>query len=223
MFNIGAFKAPGVDGICAIFFHSQSQEIKTSVFKLINEVYLNSKHIEKINQTLLILIPKVNSPESMKHLRLIGLCNVIFKIVSKIMCNRLKTVMAKLVAPNQCSFIQGRHSLDNIVIAQEIIHNMRHMKGKKGFVVVKVDIETVYDRIEWDFLENTLTDIGFSKKTVDILMVCVKTCHMQVLWNGEASREYKPTRGIRQEDPLSPYLFVLVMERLNQCINAAVG
>lgn len=128
-----------------------------------------------------------------------------------------------LVGKNQCSFVSERNSYDNVIIAQEIIHSMERKKGRKGLMVVKVDLEKVYDRIRWDFLKDTLKAIGLNHHWVKLIMCCVSSTKMKVIWNEQHSDEFVMERGIRQSDPLSPYLFVLCMERLSHLIDISVA
>jgi hypothetical protein len=100
---------------------------------------------------------------------------------------------------------------------------MRNKKGKKRWMAVKIDLEKAYDRLKWEFVKETLEDIGVPRNIVDLIWSCISTSKMRVLWNGEALEEFSPSRGIRQGDPLSPYLFVLCIERLFQSINLAVS
>ncbi|XP_061365237.1 uncharacterized protein LOC133308608 [Gastrolobium bilobum] len=134
----------------------------------------------------------------------------------------IRSTMDKVVMPNQCSFIKGRQGTNNVIIAQEIIHSMRSKKGAKGWMMIKVDLEKAYDRISWDFLRDTLQDVGPPPNLINLVMWCVSSCSMNVLWNGSTTQEFFPSRGLRQGDPLSPYLFILCMERLGHLISHAV-
>lgn len=89
-------------------------------------------------------------------------------------------------------------------------------------MAIKVDFEKAYDRLKWSFIRETLAQMNLPILLIDIIMDCVTTSELQVLWNGEPSRSFKPSRGVRQGDPLSPYLFVMCMERLFQTIEAAI-
>ncbi|KAG7552028.1 Reverse transcriptase domain [Arabidopsis thaliana x Arabidopsis arenosa] len=131
--------------------------------------------------------------------------------------------MTRLIGPARSSFIPGRLSSDNIVVVQEAVHSMRRKKGRKGWMLLKLDLEKAYDRIRWDFLKDTLKAAGFSEWWITCIMQCVVGPDMSVLWNGEKTEVFKPLRGLRQGDPLSPYLFVLCMERLCHLIDAEVG
>lgn len=98
----------------------------------------------------------------------------------------------------------------------------RRRKGKKGVMTVKVDLEKAYDRVSWEFLKQTLEFARLPSELTTLIMNCVQATSMEVLWNGERTNAFKPKRGLRQGDPLSPYLFVLCMERLSQLITEAV-
>lgn len=185
---MGPFKASGIDGLHAVFFQSQWDIVGTSVCDFVKDVFSNPSRINSVNQTLLVLILKVVNPETVKDLRPISLCNVIYKLVTKIIANRIKNFLSDLISPNQCSFIPGRHSSDNVIITQEVIHTMRNMKGKVGFMALKIDLEKAYDRVSWAFLQKTLLDVGLSFNFVNLIMSCVSSCDMRVIWNGGQSR-----------------------------------
>ena len=148
---------------------------------------------------------------------------MIYKIVTKIISNRLKPIISRVVAPNQCSFIKGRQSSDNIILVQEIIHSMRNMRKKNGFMAIKIDLEKADDRIQWNFIFDCLRELEISENIQKIIQKCVTTPLMNILWNGADAGSFKPTRGVRQGDPLSPYLFVLAMEKLGHLIQTAVN
>ncbi|XP_028761232.1 uncharacterized protein LOC114719845 [Neltuma alba] len=222
IFEMGKFKAPGPDGIQAHFLQTQWHEVGSKVCRLIKDLFENPASIGCINQTNLVLIPKIEHPSRLKDFRPISLCNVCFKILTKVLANRFKGVMNYLIRPNQCSFIRGRQGIDNIIIAQEAIHTMRTKKQADGFVAIKVDMEKAFDRLDWNFIQFTLNSMGLDEGFVNLIMNCVSTATMNVLWNGVPSETFTPTRGVRQGDPLSPYLFILCMERLGQLIHTEV-
>ncbi|XP_057432959.1 uncharacterized protein LOC130725784 [Lotus japonicus] len=223
IFSMGPLKAPGPDGLQAVFFQSQWNQVGGSVTSFVLKCFDDPSLISSVNDTLLVLIPKVDAPDRITQFRPISLCNVIYKIVTKMITNRLRRIMGELVAPNQCSFVPGRHSSDNIVIAQEVFHSMRFLKRRLGWIAIKVDLEKAYDRLKWPFLLETLQLIGLDDHFCNLIMSCVSSCRFQVSFNGGRSSTFSPQRGLRQGDPLSPYLFVLCMERLAHSIGDAVG
>ncbi|KAK3205157.1 hypothetical protein Dsin_019203 [Dipteronia sinensis] len=96
----------------------------------------------------------------MTQLRHISLCNTIYKVISKIIVQRLRNLLPRLVSPNQVAFVLGRHIQDNIIVAQEVLHKFRIMKGKKGFIVWKIDLAKAYDKLQWQFIRNVITKAG---------------------------------------------------------------
>lgn len=176
-----------------------------------------------INKAVICLIPKVASPELLSQFRPISLCNVIVKLVSKILANWLQGVIAKLVGPFQKSFISGLVVLDSIVTAQEVIHSLQRRKGRRGGMIVKVDLEKAYDRVDWRFLSQVLAASGFNSTLRGLIMNTITNAELAVCWNEEVLDSFWPTRGLRQGDPLSPYLIVLCMDTLNHLIMSMVG
>lgn len=179
-----------------------------------------------LNEAIIYLIPKGKAPKSLNQFRPISLCNVVLKLVLKILANRIKPLMSKLSEVFQASFIPGRSPTDNIVVAQEILHSMCRKKGRRGGrggFILKVDLEKVYDRVEWGFLKDVLKCIGWKDELIQLITDCFSSIKLVVSWNGEVFESFTPSRGLRQGDPLSPYLFVLCMEVLSQMIVKAVN
>lgn len=220
--SMGKFKAPGPDGYQPIFYQTCWDVVGELVSKFALDFFETGQLPAKANDVIVVLIAKVLKPEKITQFRPISLCNVLFKIITKTMVGRLKGVISKLVGPAQSSFIPGRLSTDNIVVVQEAVHSMQRKKGRKGWMLLKLDLEKAYDRIRWDFLEDTLLAAGLSGDWVNWIMQCVSGPSMSLLWNGEKTESFTPLRGLRQGDPLSPYLFVLCMERLCHLIDNAV-
>ena len=130
--------------------------------------------------------------------------------------------MEKLVGPRQCSFVPGRCTADNILVAQEVVHSMRMKKGSKGWMAIKLDLEKVYDRMDQQFICDTLKDANIPIHLIQIVRGCLSTSTTRVLGNGSSTSEFTPSRGVRQGDLVSPYSFVLCLERLSQFIDLLV-
>lgn len=145
-----------------------------------------------------------------------------YKILTKIVVNRLKPLLLDIISLNQTGFIPSRSIHENIIIAQEIIHSMRKMRGRNGFFFVKVDLMKAYDRLEWAFIHSVLIDIGLPVCMIDFIMHCVSSVRTNVMWNGSRVEFFCPMRGIRQGDPISPHLFVLCIDKLSHLIANAV-
>lgn len=220
--QMGSFKAPRPDGFQPVFYQNQWKVVGDDLFNLVSRIFENPSQVRAINDTLITLIPKKDVMTTMKDFHPISLCNVSYKVITKIISHRLHGMMGKLVGPCQSSFVPRRQSGDNIIIAQEIFHSLRKKSGKIGLMAIKVDLEKAYDRLKWDFIRDTLQDIGIPGNLVNLIWHCISTPTMRMLWNGETLESFIPSRGIRQGDPLSPYLFVLYIERLFQMISLAV-
>ena len=122
---------------------------------------------EQLNHTNICLIPKIYPPTSMSEFRPIALCNVTYKIVSKILINRLKKHLSGIISENQAAFIPGRMITDNIVVAHEVFHSLKvRTRQASSYMAVKTDITKAYDRLEWRFLEETMRRMGFDSKWI---------------------------------------------------------
>ncbi|XP_074306215.1 uncharacterized protein LOC141641454 [Silene latifolia] len=222
VFQLGPTKSPGPDGIPALFYQKFWFHIKTEVEDAVLFM-LNTGNIStSFNRTAIALIPKVASPETVDNFRPSSLCNVIMKIVTKCICNRLKKVMSHLVGDYQNGFVPGRYIADNILLSHELLHHISHKRvGKRGLLAVKVDMSKAYDRLDWNFIKCTLLSMKFPSKFVDLVMNCVTTVSYEVLINGSSGKSFRPKAGIRQGDPLSSYLFALCTEVLSQLLCAA--
>lgn len=216
--EMAPLKAPGPDGLHAAFYKNMWHVVGESVISMAKGFFSSGVIPEGLNITNIALIPKLANPERPMHFRPIGLCNVSYKIISKAMTNRLKEVMKELVGPFQSSFVPNRQITDNIIVYQEVLNNMRRKRNGKGLMVVKIDLEKAYDRLSWDFIKDTLKEVGMDSIWIRNIMTCVETPLLSILWEGEQTDFFKPGRGIRQGDPISPYLFVLCIERLSHII-----
>ena len=141
-----------------------------------------------------------------------------YKIVTKIIVARLRPHLDKLVCPLQSTFISGRRSVDNAIMVQELIHTISNKKGRGGYMVIKVDLEKAYEKIEWSFITEVLINANFPHNLVNLIISCVSSVSTSILFNGGSVEPIFPSRGIRQGDPLSPYLFILCMEVLRHLI-----
>ncbi|KAL9666550.1 hypothetical protein QQ045_000885 [Rhodiola kirilowii] len=201
VFQMCLTKASGPDGFLALFYQKNWSLIKGKVATQIPRMQNRRMLEDGINKTLITLIPKVKNLETAGDYRPISLCNVGIKIITKMLANKLKPILPTIISENQGAFVPGKIISDNIITAQELIHFIRTMSRQKvGYFALKVDISKVYDRVEWDFLE---------------VMICVKTVSYAVPVNDLVNEEVKPGRGIRQGDPLSPFLFLICSEWLN--------
>lgn len=222
--DMGDLKSPGIDGMPVLFYKKfwslVGERVKGEVLAVLN----GSTMPEGWNDIVIVLIPKTTSPKTLKELRPISLCNVLYKLISKVLANRLKLVLPDIITPTQSAFVPGRLITDNVLLAYELTHYLKQRTwGKNGVAAIKLDMSKAYDRVEWAFLEKMMLRLGFSSQWVHMVMNCVTTVRYRIKVNGEYSNHINPQRGLRQGDPLSPYLFIICAEDLSGMLQKSRG
>ena len=192
-------KAPGPDGMTALFFQHAWHVIKKDVIEMVNNFLATGVLDPRLNITNICMIPKVEMPTRMTKLRPISLCNVGYKIISKVLCQRLKSCLPRLILETQSSFVESRLILDNILIAHEMFHGLRTNKScQNKFMTIKTDMSKAYDRIEWSFIEALLQKMGFDPRWINLMLECISSVQYMVLLNGQPQGHLIPQRGLRQ-------------------------
>ena len=220
--QMAPLKAPGPDGMPPLFYQHfwgvVDRDVTNSVLS-----WLNTGTIpHPINHTFITLIPKIKNPEFVTNYCPISLCNVLYKIFSKVLANRLKNILPTIIMEHQSAFTKNRLIYDNILVAFESLHSMNNMNsGKMGYMAIKLDMSKAYNRVEWGYLENEMRKMGFNERWVRLIKACVKSVTYSILINGKPQGFIQPTRGICQGDPLSPFLFLLCTEGLYGLIQQA--
>ena len=155
------------------------------------------------------------SPEYVHQYRQISLYNVLYKIFSKVLANRLKNILSKIMTEHQSAFTKDRLISNNILVAFETLHCMhKHNFDNIGFMAFKLNMSKAYDRVEWTLLEELIRKMGFNERFIALTMICVKTVTYSILVNREPKGFIQPFKRIRQGNPLSAFLFFTMHRRI---------
>jgi hypothetical protein len=171
------------------------------------------------NSSFLALIPKEVNTSSFSRFRPISLCNVSYKIISKVNSNRIKPLLPKLISPNQGGFVEKRKIIDNIILVQEAIHSSKTRK-QKG-MIIKLDMANAFDRVNHRFLLVSLKFVVFDDHFLNWVLSCFSSPWISPLINGRPTLFFHASRGICQGCPLSPLLYILMVEALSRSLEHA--
>jgi hypothetical protein len=213
-------KAPGLDGFTTDFFHHCWDLIKEEVWQVVEESRSSGQVLSALNATFLTLIPKEERVTHPRQFRPISLCNVIYKIITKVIATRLKPILPFIISKEQAGYVEGRQIMDSVILANEVIHSLKMTKIPG--MLIKLDLSKYFDRVSWQYLRSMLESFGFDKQWVNWVLKLTSSAFFSILVNGVPSQPFSPSRGIRQGDPLSPFLFVLMAEGLGRYIKATI-
>jgi hypothetical protein len=210
--SLGRLKVPGPNGFTALFYMKYWDTIKHTVLHAVWNFFQNDQLLREQNHTFLALIPKTIGASTVQNFRPISLCNIIYKIISKLLANRLKPLLNKFISPFQMAFVPQRHIQDNSILAHEMLHTLKAKRGRGGLMAINLDMEKAFDKMEWSFLLAILQKLGFHSRWINWIRLCISTSSFSVLLNGSLFGLFSPSRGLRQGDPLSPFLFIIGSE-----------
>ncbi|XP_060183329.1 uncharacterized protein LOC132613329 [Lycium barbarum] len=218
VFDLNPNSAPDLDGFGGCFYQSCWQIIKDDMVDFVQSFFRGANLTKFYTSTCLVLISKVEHPASFTEFRPISLSNFTNKILSKILSSRLLPMLNKLTSENQSDFIPSRMITENILLAQEVIHDIRK-ENEGGNMVLKLDMSKAYDRVDWEFLTAVLKRFRFFDLRINMVWRLVSGNWYSILINGHMRGFLNSTRGLKQGDPLSLSLFLLSAEVLSKMLN----
>ncbi|KAL0306177.1 UNVERIFIED_CONTAM: putative mitochondrial protein [Sesamum radiatum] len=224
LFQMAPLKSPGPNGMSPIFFQKFWNIIKGDVSACVLSLLNSFLMPPGLNDTNIVLIPKCKHPEHLTQLRPISLCNVVYKIASKTIANRLKGLLDRIISPTQSNFVPGRLITDNVLLAFELNHFLNtKAKGGQGYIALKLDVSKAYDKVERIFLEQVLFKTWHPppSRFIRLVMLCVSSVSYSFMLGGRQFGTLIPERGLRQGDPLSPYMFLLCTEAFSSILQRA--
>ncbi|GJS07102.1 RNA-directed DNA polymerase, eukaryota, partial [Tanacetum coccineum] len=220
VWNCGDNKSPGPDGFTFEFFKKYWDAVGSDFCEAIEHFFTSGGFSKGCNSSFVTLIPKIIDAKFVNDFRPISLIGCVYKVVTKVLANRLVSVIGDLVSDTQSAFVAGRQILDGPFILDEILKWCKRMKKQAMFF--KVDFAKAYDSVRWDYLIDVLEAFGFGSVWCNWIRGILYSSKASILVNGSPTKEFSCYRGLKQGDPLAPYLFILVMESLHLSFSRVV-
>lgn len=188
---------------------------QTCSARLYNFFFKTSITLGGVNATLIALIPKTTNPDHVTHFRPISCCIVIYKTITKILAVRLKPIPMRIISLNQTAFLSHRSITNNILLTHELIkgYNSKYISSR---YTMKLDIRKAFDSLNWNFIVAILIQMKFHTSYIAWIYSCISTAKFSILFNGNSLGFFDSSHGVRQGDPVSSYLFIIMMEYFNQ-------
>jgi len=218
VFNLNQKGAPGLDGFGACFFQTYWEIVKKDVYAAVLQFFQSGWLPSNYNSNTLILIPKNPNAYSIDQYRPIALAIFKFKIITKVLADRLSQILPSIISKEQRGFIRSRNIKDCIALTSEAI-NVLDKRCSGGNLALKIDVSKAFDTLSWEFLIKILKGFGFHQTFCNWIIYILHSSNISISINGAQKGYFKCNRGVRQGDPLSPLLFCIAEEALSRGIS----
>ena len=215
-------KVSGPDGFTKEFYIAAWPIIGRDFIVAVQSFFVFGFMPAGVNATILSLIPKTTTAQTLKDYRPIACCNLLYKVISKVLANRLKIIFPDAVEANQCAFIKDRLLLENVLLASELVTGY-HRSTNKENCAIKFDISKAFDTVKWSFIGSVLQAMGMPLQFIHWMKLCISTAAFTINVNGSLEGFFQSARGIRQGCSLSPYLYVILNNVLSKMLNKAAA
>lgn len=215
-FYMGGSKAPSPNGISGYFFQTLWEIISKEVMMTIQDFQYTKSMLKDVKSTFLALIPKDSNAISFSKFRSINLCNFLYKIIAKVLANRVKEILPWIISPNQGGFVSSSQILDGIITSHEVSHLA--LKSNRDRMLLKLDVSKAYDRVDCSFLLKVLGMFSFGEKKLSIIKECISSNSFLVLINRAVAGYFLGRRDLCHGNPLSPFILIIMVEALGRSI-----
>lgn len=220
LFSMPLNKSPGPNGYSVEFIRASWETVGEDIINAVREFFRNGRLLKDMNTTTIALIPKKPHASSLGDYRPISCCNIVYKLISKIIANRLKHILSECVSPNQAAFLKGRSLGENVLLATELMKDYNRSTCLRS-VMLKIDIRKAFDTVCWDFVIKVLEAQQFPPRFITWITESILSPRFLVAINGELASFFEGKKGLRRGDSISPYMFIMLMEVLSLLLNKA--